>query len=189
MTRVEFDKSFSCSNLDEIIRKAKSINQVKKLLKTFVCEQNKDLQDFLHNKAITFTKNERSKTYLYIDSDKKVIGYFTITITSLDTKNLDEDTIRCLDGHNDCATSIPCYLIGQLGKSDNYKSYKIGNYILNDALSIIEFSQKQLGGRFILVDAINNDKVIDFYKDNLFVPIENQNKLENIRMIKPFCEF
>jgi len=39
-------------------------------------------------------------------------------------------------------------------------------------------------GRFVLLDAINNEKIISFYEENGFIPIENldENK-EIIKMI------
>ena len=88
---------------------------------------------------------------------------------------------------NDIKT-IPCFLIGQLGKSDKYERFKIGEYILTDALEIIDSSHKSLGGRFTLIDSINNSKVLSFYKDNSFLAIEDNEDSESIKMIRPYFE-
>jgi hypothetical protein len=82
----------------------------------------------------------------------------------------------------------PCFLIGQLGKSDKFEPRKIGEFILDDAIEIIDQSQNALGGRFILLDAINKQQVIKFYKTNAFFPIENDPNSESIKMIKPYFE-
>ena len=68
MNRNKFDDEFSRFSLSEIIQNSNSNNKIKKLLQTFKCNQNLDLQDFLHNKALVFEKNLRSRTYLYIDN-------------------------------------------------------------------------------------------------------------------------
>ena len=51
MTRTQFDNNFSLFQLSEIIQFYKSNSQTKKILKTFSCSRNLDLEDFLHNKA------------------------------------------------------------------------------------------------------------------------------------------
>jgi len=73
MTRPQFDESFSLFPLSEIIENTDSKRKVKKLLETFSCTRNIDLQDFLYNKAVTFEKNLRSRTYLYLDNDTQVV--------------------------------------------------------------------------------------------------------------------
>ncbi len=187
MTRPQFDQAFSLFPLSEIIQSAGSKRKVKRLLETFSCTRNMDLQEFLHDKAITFETNLRSRTYLYVDNTTyEVAAYFTITISTLHTENISPEVIKLLDGYKDDVASIPCFLIGQLGKSDIFKPQKIGEYILNDAIEIIDQSQESLGGRFILLDAINREQVIKFYEANAFFPIEKGTDLESIKMIKPY---
>jgi len=187
MNRNKFDDDFSYFSLSEIIESSTSNNKIKKLLQTFKCNQNIDLQDFLHNKALVFEKNLRSRTYLYIDNNtKNVVAYFTIAINTLYTDHISSEVIKILDGYRDDTKSIPCFLIGQLGKSDLYKNIKIGQFIIEDAIEIIDNSQISLGGRFILLDSINIKEVISFYENNLFFVIENNQELDSIKMIKPY---
>jgi len=80
---------------------------------------------------------------------------------------------------------IPCFLIGQLAKSDKFLNKKLGRNIMDLAIEKIETAQKIVGGRFILLDAVNNEKVIKFYEEFGFFKIEHSTK-ENIKMIKPF---
>jgi hypothetical protein len=189
MTRPQFDELFSLFSLSEIIQNTDSNRRVKKLLETFSCTRNIDLQDFLYNKAVTFEKNLRSRTYLYIDNTtQEVAAYFTITISTLHTDSISPKVIKLLDGYKNDVASIPCFLIGQLGKSDKFEPRKIGEYILDDAIEIIDRSQQSLGGRFILLDAINKEQVIKFYEANAFFPIEKDPDSESIKMIKPYFE-
>ncbi len=189
MNREQFDNTFSLFQLSEIIHSHQSTSQVKKLLKTFSCTRNKDLEDFLHNRSLTFEKHLRSRTYLYIDNEtKEVAAYFTIAISMLYTDNISAKTIKLLDGYKDDAKTIPCFLIGQLGKSDKYEKFKIGEYILEDSVDVIDEAYSALGGRFILLDAVNDDRLIKFYENNLFFPIEQSDENESIKMIRPYFE-
>lgn len=61
--------------------------------------------------------------------------------------------------------------------------------MLTDALEVIDNSHKSLGGRFTLIDSVNNLKVLSFYKKNSFLAIEsNDSESESIKMIKPYFE-
>jgi len=174
-------KFFSLNELLEFSSKS----QIKKLVKTFKCQKNADLELFLHQKAIIFEKKGRSRTYLYIDTKaKKIIAYFTISISSLNIENFSTKTISYLYGQNNVSSKcLPCYLIGQLGKSDNC-NLKIGNQLLKKSITIIIKGHNILNGRFILLDSLNNDKIIKFYQNNGFIPIENVKKeKEVIKMI------
>lgn len=185
MTRNEFESTYSRQRLIDFVDRQSS-NQVKKLLKTFICAKNLDVQDFLHNKAITFERYLRTRTYLYVSNENKsVMAYFSIGITYLLANQLSKDIIKFLDGYTDEIVALPCYLIGQLGKSDKCNE-KIGNFLLDDALSFIDKSQDILSGRFVLIDAVNDEKVIDFYKENSFVDIESAKNLKSIKIIKPY---
>lgn len=187
MTKIEFKKLYSRNKLADFIDTS-STNQVKKILKTFVCAKNADVQDFLHNKAITFERNLRSCTYLYVsNADKSVAGYFSLGITYTLTNKLDKAVVKFLDGYTDETIAIPCYLIGQLGKNDTCKE-KIGSFLLDDALSIIDKAQESLNGRFVLIDSVNDERVIKFYEQNSFIAIENDKSLKSIKMIKPYFE-
>ncbi len=187
MTREQFDDTFTYYSLSELIQQATSKRKLKERLETFKCVKNLDLQDFLHNKAITFEINLRAKTYLYIDnSTKDVAAYYTIAISTLHTDGISNETIKYLDGYKDDVKTIPCFLIGQLGKADCYKQSKIGEYILADAIEVIDNSQNSLGGRFILIDSVNDARVLSFYKENSFLAIETGAEKESIKMIKPY---
>ncbi len=49
MTRDQFDDAFSFFPLSEIIQTLPSKTKAKKLLETFICSKNSDLEDFLHD--------------------------------------------------------------------------------------------------------------------------------------------
>jgi len=177
---------FNLYSLQEFLDKFSS-NQVKKFLKTFKCSLNKDIENFLYKKAITFEKKLRTRTYLLLNKDTlEVTGYFSIAISVLYANEVEEKILLKI-GDLQESKDIPCLLIGQIAKSDNYKNVKLGDTLMEYAIEKLEAANKIIGGRFILLDAIHNEKVIDFYKNFGFFKIEHINKeKENIKMIRPF---
>ena len=114
-----------------------------------------------------------------------MVACFTISLNVLSTNGISKSTIKKLDGINKNREEIACFLIAQLGKS-NSCSFKIGRYILNDAIETIKDATKIIGGRFIILDAINNKRVIEFYSENSFVLVDkNIENRESVRMYYP----
>ena len=119
-----------------------STNQVKKLLKTFKCKINKDIENFLHNKAITFEKKLRAKTYLFFEKEsKRIAGYFSIAISVLYADEIEEGILLEI-GDLQTKKDIPCLLIGQIAKSDDYKDVKLGNILMEHAIKKLEVVNK-----------------------------------------------
>ena len=179
------ENNFILYSLQELLKNY-SINQIKKFLKTFKCSLNKDIEDFLHNRAITFEKKLRARTYLLLENTtNKLAGYFSIAISVLYANEIDKEKLLEI-GDLRTPKNIPCLLIGQIAKSDNYKDIKIGNLLMELAIEKLELINKVVAGRFILLDAINNEKVIRFYEEFGFFKIEENTAKENIKMIRPF---
>lgn len=161
-----------------------------KILQTFQCKKNLDLESFITNphQAIRFEKNKTTSTYLYIDNNLTLIAYYTISLKVLDTSRLSSKSlIKKLDGIDKNRETIPCYLIAQLGKNTNCQ-HKIGQYLLDSAIQTIKELAEIVGGRFILLDSINEKKVIDFYTslDNGFtILIEPKPHDKNITLYYP----
>jgi len=157
------------------------------ILKTFKCHRNKDLEDFLinPNKALSFEKRKITKTYLFLDDDFKVVAYYSLALNIFSTKSLSKSLVKRLDGIDKNREQIASYLIAQLGKSDTC-NFKIGSGLLNHATQSILNVSNIVGGRFIVIDAINNIKILDFYNNNNFIAIDDSSKnTENIRMYYP----
>lgn len=59
------------------------IQNLMDLLSSFSCTQDKDIEDFLHNRAIDFERINKSRTYILCDNDiwckesrLVILGYF-----------------------------------------------------------------------------------------------------------------
>lgn len=86
--------------------------------------------------------------------------------------------------NSDVATG---YLIGQLAKNDNYKNQINGIEIIEYALNIILQAYEYVGGRFVLVECKNNEKLLSLYSKNSFIKLikdDNNSLIQLFRLIK-----
>ncbi len=180
------------------------IQRLTELLSSFSCESDKDIELFLHKRAIGFECLNKSRTYLLCDDNilRKeerfaILGYFTIALKVLDLpEDLSNKKRKKLDGvsaklHGNVIKSVPCYLIGQLAKNSaipKEQSIK-GSDLIDYAISVIRSAEALVGGRYVLVECHDNPKLLKFYTDNGFttfgkIPFEN---MPMVQMLRTLC--
>ena len=155
--------------------------RTKEILSDYKCELNQDVEYFLKEKAIEFSKQDISRTYIVMSQykDKDVIvGYFAITnkVTNIKKVKLSETKRKRLlkfavyDKESKCY-SIALPLIGQLGKNyyNGYNSLISGDILLKLACDKIKEAQELLGGRFVFLECEDKNKLEEFYSNNGFV--------------------
>ncbi|MGA5590105.1 hypothetical protein ACPCF3_01720 [Enterococcus mundtii] len=131
-------------------------------LKTFKCEKEKDLEEFLHNKACTYEYNEVGKTFLFIDKAKldqsefSVMAFFTNGLTSYDISEMSKKKRKKVLGSmpgRDNLNSFPAFLIGQLGRCDSYTSEQLpGHKILHECFLQLREVSKIVGGEHVILE-------------------------------------
>ncbi|MGM0169664.1 hypothetical protein IGI39_003980 [Enterococcus sp. AZ135] len=161
-----------------------SKEDAKKLLLTF-SSKSKDVESFLHSKAIQFEDAGISRTYLvfYTQDDSETVpffaGYFSIANKSLNVtkknfEKLSNSQKRTLlgSGHrtNKNNYSASSMLLGQLGKNyTNHEDLKItGRDILAIAYGTIKQVYRMLGGKILWLECEDIPKVRKFYEKNGF---------------------
>lgn len=158
-------------------------NVVKSILSTFSSPSNADVQDFIRNKAIEFSKQALSKTTLiyWMSEDQKekyLVGYYTLANKFLNVchDSISKTMSKRLFRHgtyDSCKRihTIPAILIGQLSKNftDGNDFLISGSDILQMALNRIQIIQKEIGGKFVFLECENEPKLIKFYEENGFV--------------------
>lgn len=157
-------------------------NETKKVLNTFSCPLNEDVEFFLKYKSIEFLKMDISQTFLVFSEYKNeniIVGYFAITnkITSIRKKALSKTLVKRLSrfarqseiDHDVLVMSLP--LIGQLGKNfnNNCNSLISGDELLKMACKKVKEATDILGGKFVFVECEDTQKVKEFYESNGFV--------------------
>ena len=159
------------------------------ILSEFSCERNSDVERFLKNSAIEFTKKNQSVTYLVFSvEDGELLGYFTIALKSLTIRgetvsnSVKRKLLRISELDEETQTyTMSAYLIAQLGKNFTNGADKriTGEELLEAAWNKIEEIQYRAGGVVTFLEANNEDKLLDFYKDNRFQKFDTRQTVSN----------
>ena len=174
-------------------------SQLKAWLSSFSCQKDKDIEDFLRDRAIMFETIHKSRTYFILDEALlraegriQILGFFTVSLKVLDIPEVTSKRKRlAFDGfssklHGEPIKSIPCYLIGQLAKNSAAENAVDGDVLLNGAISVIKSAMEDVGGRFVLIECRDHPRLRKFYTDNGFeefetIPYENTPMVQMIR--------
>lgn len=152
------------------------------LLSSFSCPLNPDVEYFLKNVAIEFSRQSISSTYLIMASFRGtylLAGYFTLAnkIFCIDKQCLPNRKWRSrLSKFGQFDNEIQRYtisapLIGQLGKNyaNSYDKLITGDELLRLALDKVREMQNIVGGKIVYLECEQKDSLIDFYSRNGFV--------------------
>lgn len=151
---------------------------IETLLHSFSCKNNRNVENFIRYKAINNELNDFTKTYLVLNDDYNLIGYFSITVK---TFNFDESISKSVrqeitrNKHNESFNSI---LIAQLGKNDNYKNEITGSQLLGYALDVCLKVYGIIGLRIASVEYEQSDFLMNFYTQNGFRFLQGNDKYE-----------
>ena len=145
----------------------------------FTCPRNPDVEIFLKNSAIEFTKKNQSVTYLVLSNEEntELLGYFTIAIKPLtingdavsNTVKRKLQRVSKLDEATGTYTSA-AFLIAQLGKNytDGNNTLISGDDLLGLAMEKIKQVQHEVGGRFVYLECEDKQPLKEFYERNNF---------------------
>lgn len=154
--------------------------KTKEILKDFKCEFNKDVDFFLKERAIEFSKQDISRTFIVTSSYKKedvIVGYFAIAnkTTSIKKSILSKTRRKSISKYSEIDGEMKTYnialpLIGQLGKnySNGYDKLITGDILLKLACNKIKEIQNLIGGRYVFLECEDNKKLKEFYESNGF---------------------
>lgn len=120
---------FLILNIREYLRQGQSGEDLlQQVFSTFSCDKNSDVEKFLLEQSIDFTKKNQSVTYIVLTPEEgQIIGYFTITIKPITvngagfSNTVKKKIARVSEQDEDNGNySLSAYLIAQLGK--NFKN-------------------------------------------------------------------
>ena len=155
-------------------------DKTKEILKDYKCKLNLDVEYFLKEKAIEFSKQDISRTFLVLSEYKGrnvIVGYFAITNKATKIKKFvisktkRKKILRYAEYNNESkGYNIALPLIGQLGKNYNNEYNKLisGDILLKFACDKIKQTQNIIGGRYVFLECEDIDKLKNFYEDNGF---------------------
>ncbi len=163
------------------------------ILSSFSCEQDEDIENFLHNRAVEFEKLSKARTYLICDESQmvsedfyleqlRIYGYIAIAQKILtvpdDWSNRKRKELDGLNGkiHGEPIRDFSCYLIGQLSRNSNVPKESIsGKELLQYAYDVIATAVDAVGGRYMMIECQNESSLIEFYESNGFQEVNRSN--------------
>lgn len=108
-----------------------------------------------------------TRTYVLVDRDEVVVGYFALTPHLLARKEVPRRLAR------GAPEQIPAILLVKLALDTSVQRQGLGSELLVVALNIITVAARRVGGRVVVVDAIN-DEARNFYVRHDFVGLPGQ---------------
>ena len=139
---------------------------------------DEDLNEFLLEDSFINIDNSLSKIYLCL-YENKVVAFFSLSADSIKINEKLEIAYR----------TYPAIKIGRLAVHKDFQGMHIGSILIDWVVGFCLELRKDIGVRFISVDAYNKEKIISFYNYNLFEalqPEKNKNK-NNMTMNRDLC--
>lgn len=163
--------------------------QLQQVLSEFLCSKNTDVERFLKEQSIEFTKKNQSVTYLvFSNEDAELVGYFTLTIKPISvsadafSNTMRRKIARVSELDEETGTyTLSAYLIAQLGKNyaNNANDRITGEQLLQAAVDTIKELQYMAGGMVVFLEAEDKEKLMHFYEE------ENRFKRFSVRQVQP----
>ena len=163
---------------------------IKAAIDSFSCK-DKDAEHFLKNKAIEFEKRNKSRTYLvfdetkYLSGDGTILAYFTLSLKSLKFgSTLSKNKIKDIDGFSKEVGGVAIALIGQLGKDEKEAKHVSGSDLLELCMEFIHQVQNLIGGRYVLVECQDFEKIVKYYLANNFERLQLDDSDNYLQMVR-----
>lgn len=159
----------------------------KKILSTFSCPLNPDIEHFIKEKAILFAQQGYAATHLVFTSyqgSTVLVGYYALANKTVTIKGreLSSRWRRRLSNFAHYYEDLKQYeialpLIGQLGKNfaNGYDELISGDELLQMACDKIRDFQLNMGGKMAYLECEDTPALIEFYTRNGFRRFANRN--------------
>jgi len=145
-----------------------------------------DLNDFFQNDALEYARYQMGKTYCFrlVDDPTVVVAYFTLANDSIrifDLPNSRKNKMWRITHRRKMLKRYPGVLIGRLAVDEEFARRGIGS----EAIRIIcawfmDDGTSKTGCRFAIVDAKNEEGVLNFYASNGFKLLFPNEKDEDV---------
>jgi predicted GNAT family N-acyltransferase len=127
-----------------------------------------DLNEFLYNDSINYQNQLIAKTYLFKDHNS-IVAFFSISndvLTDKGERSIWNRLLRKIP-NSKRKKVFPAVKLGRLGVSNAIQNGGLGKQIIELIIGLVLFESKS-ASRFLIVDAYNNQRTINFYTKNGF---------------------
>ena len=132
--------------------------------KSFNCGQD-DLNKFLKQYASQHQKSGTSKTYVAVDNDTKVSGFYCLSSTSIGFDVVDAVLTKRLPRY-----PLPCVVVGRFAVDQESQGQGLGKLLLAHALKQVAKVAQIVGVNFVVIHA-KDQKAMEFYQRFGFISL------------------
>ncbi len=134
---------------------------------------DKGLDDFFAHEYEDFAKELFGNTYCFLsnDSGNHIVCAFSLSNSSIFTGRLPNARKKKVGKEVPYPKRdlvYPAILIGRLGIDVEYQSKGVGSELMDYIKQWVSFAPSKSACRYLIVDAYNNEKVLNYYKRNGF---------------------
>ena len=112
------------------------------------------IDNFLKITASKYVAGDVGRIYVAVERDGgRLVGFYAINPHAIDASELEADMIKRLPRLD----RIPAFYLSMIGTHVDVRGKGVGSLLLADALKRCTRVSEQMGGRFVVLDAINDD--------------------------------
>ncbi len=143
-----------------------------KSLTGFDCRHEPDIENFFRYEAIPNAEQLMSKSYCFYKKDTmEVVAAFCVINTDIAVDLIPKSTRNKLNRKIPYAKQrdhYPAVLIGQIAVFDAFSRYHLGDELIDSIKWWLKNVANLIAARYVVVDAVNHEKVLQFYARNGF---------------------
>lgn len=149
--------------------------------KGFTCK-DEDITEFFTQDYADYAYQLLGKSYCFVKPDtSEIVCAFTVANSSVKVDSLPSNLRNKLNRKIPNAKRRPQYpavLVGQLAVSDLFSRHHVGDELLDFIKSWFIDPLNKTGCRYVIVDAVNHQKVFEYYQRNGFKFLFSSDKEE-----------
>ncbi len=141
--------------------------------KDYTCKKDKEIENFFKSEYKDYNRQLLGKSYCFLTKEEvpRLACAFTLANSSVRVDRLSNKKRNKFNRDIPNAkrrSQYPAVLIGQFAVMDDFRRLDLGTKVMDFIKSWFIDPQNKTGCRYIIVDAVNNEYVLNFYKDNGF---------------------
>ena len=138
----------------------------------YSCTKDEQIDRFFHTEYMDYDYQLLGKSYCFVTREEQnVVAAFTLANSSVRVDNMPKSKRNKLNRKipfSKQRSQYPAVLVAQLAVFDGFGGKNIGREVLDFIKSWFIDPLNKTGCRYVIVDAVNTPKVLQFYKDNGF---------------------
>ena len=146
---------------------------VQELLSDFSCPKNPEVEGFVRNNAIGFSKQKMSVTHCVMD-EGRLVAIFALTHKAVEVaqSSLSSTARKKIERFARVDESsgfyhVSAFLIAQFGKNYSEDASALsGNTLMQSAIDVLKKVQHDVGGGIVYLECEDNAKLLQFYTND-----------------------